>query len=93
MNNDINIGFIGLGNVGSKLANSILISNYNLFVYDLDIKKSQDLIRKGAQLCSSIKDLSSKSNIIITCLPTPKAVSDAVEGSEGFINYIHNNHL
>ena len=93
MSNDINIGFIGLGNVGSKLANSILISNYNLFVYDLDIKKSQDLIKKGAYLCSSIKELSNKSSIIITCLPSIKAVSDVVEGPEGFIKHINNNHL
>ena len=58
MINEINIGFIELENVGSKLAKSILISNYNLFVYDLDIKKSQNLIKKGAHLCSSIKKLS-----------------------------------
>ena len=34
--NDSNIGFIGLGNVGSKLANSILIGGYNLFIHDLN---------------------------------------------------------
>ena len=35
---DKNIGFIGLGNVGSKLANSILLGGYNLFIYDMNGK-------------------------------------------------------
>ena len=43
MTHDTSIGFIGLGNVGSKLANSILISSYKLFVYDLDYNKSAKL--------------------------------------------------
>ena len=33
---DKNIGFIGLGNLGSKLANSIILADYNLYVYDLE---------------------------------------------------------
>ena len=33
---DKNIGFIGLGNVGAKLANSILVGGYNLFINDLN---------------------------------------------------------
>ena len=45
---DKNIGFIGLGNVGSKLANSILQANYNLFIHDLDQNPSTELIKKGA---------------------------------------------
>ena len=35
---DHNIGFIGLGNVGSKLASNILQAGYNLFIYDIDEK-------------------------------------------------------
>ena len=37
--NDFTIGFVGLGNVGSKVANNIIINGYKLFVYDLDEKK------------------------------------------------------
>ena len=38
------IGFIGLGNVGEKVANNILQSKYNLFIFDKDIKKGKKLI-------------------------------------------------
>ena len=43
---DKNIGFIGLGNVGSKLANSILLGGYNLFIYDIDFEKRSKIIKK-----------------------------------------------
>ena len=49
---DTNVGFIGLGNVGSKLANSILISEYNLFIYDLEKKKGdkQALFKETSEI-------------------------------------------
>ena len=47
--NKINVGFIGLGNIGSKIANNILKGNFQLFVNDLDRNKSKNLIEKGAK--------------------------------------------
>ena len=76
---DNHIGFIGLGNVGSKLANSVLEANYNLHVYDIDKKSSNDLVKKGAIWENSIKDIVNNSSLIITCLPSPQAVIDVVE--------------
>ena len=55
---DTNIGFVGLGNVGSKIANNIISNGYKLFVYDLDEKKSKILVSKGAIFCKSIEDVS-----------------------------------
>ena len=43
--NDKNIGFIGLGNVGSKLANNILIAGYNIYLYDLKKNKAKRLLK------------------------------------------------
>ncbi|MFT5373177.1 MAG: 3-hydroxyisobutyrate dehydrogenase, partial [Lysobacterales bacterium] len=42
------IGFIGLGNVGAKLAGSILRNGFDLSVLDLDKNAAQDLLNKGA---------------------------------------------
>ena len=55
--NDSSIGFVGLGNVGSKVANNIISSGYKLFIYDLDEKKSKSLVSKGAIFCKSIEEL------------------------------------
>ena len=91
--NDHNIGFIGLGNVGSKLANSILLASYNLFIYDIDKNRSYELVKKGAIWNNSIKEILDNTSLIITCLPSPKAVSDVVENNSGMIEYINNKHL
>ena len=79
---DKNIGFIGLGNVGSKLANSILLGGYNLFIYDIDLIKGQKLLKNGAKWSKNIKDLCSNCSIIITCLPSPKSVVNVIENKE-----------
>lgn len=90
---DHNIGFIGLGNVGSKLANSIIQADYNLFIYDKDKNTSNELVKKGAIWKNSVKDIIDNTSLIITCLPSPQAVSDVVENKSGMIEYINNSHL
>ena len=37
---DKNIGFIGLGNVGKKIANNLIKNGYNLYINDLNQKSS-----------------------------------------------------
>ncbi len=90
---DHNIGFIGLGNVGSKLANNILYAGYNLFIYDLDENTSNELVNKGAIWKNSVKDIIDNTSLIITCLPSPQAVTEVVEGESGMIDYINKKHL
>ena len=87
--NIINVGFIGLGNVGSKLASNIMKGNFQLFVNDLDKKKSTKLIEEGAKRCDSLEDLSLKSTIIVTCLPSPKAVNEVLTNLLPFLNNKH----
>ena len=90
---DQNIGFIGLGNVGSKLANSILFGNYNLFVYDLDKAKVINLVNKGAKFSSSISELLKTCSVFITCLPSPTTTKDIMESKDGVLDNINNRHL
>ena len=87
------IGFIGLGNLGRNLANSILFGGYKLFVHDLKIKNADKLLKLGAQWCPDIKTLIKESSIIITCLPNAKVISKVFEKSNGILKYINNNHL
>ena len=90
---DKNIGFIGLGNLGKNLANSVLLANYNIFIHDLNKKNAKKLIKKGAVWCEDIKCLTSKSTLIINCLPNTKAISDVFESSNGLLNFINSKHL
>ena len=51
------IGFIGLGNVGGKLANSLLRNKFELTVRDLDESLTKDYKNKGAKIANSPKEL------------------------------------
>ena len=88
--NDSNIGFIGLGNVGSKVANNIIKNGYNLYVHDLDENTSQSLVSKGAIFCKSIDELISNVSVFITCLPSPQSVMNVITKC---LPHIKNKHL
>ena len=76
--NDTTVGFVGLGNVGSKVANNIINNGYKLYIHDLDEIKSQSLVSKGAIFCKSIEELVPKVSVLITCLPSPKSVKEVL---------------
>ena len=79
------IGFIGLGNVGSKIAKNLINNGFKLTVLDLNETLSTSFEDIGAKWASSPKELAINSEMIITCLPSPKACSDVMEGEEGII--------
>ena len=60
------IGFIGLGNVGGKLAGSLLRNKFDLTVIDKDKKLTKDFENRGAKIANSGKDLAKKVDLIIT---------------------------
>ena len=85
------IGFIGLGNVGGKLASSLLRNKFELTVRDLDEDLTKNFQNKGAKIANSPKELAQQVDLIITCLPSPKICAEVMEGNEGVITGISKN--
>lgn len=79
------IGFIGLGNVGGKLAGSILRNGFDLTVRDLDQQLAQPFLEKGATWAESPADMAEACELVFTCLPSPAACSAVMEGTDGLI--------
>jgi 3-hydroxyisobutyrate dehydrogenase len=79
------IGFIGLGNVGGKLAGSILRNGYELSVRDLNEGLVQSFVDRGASRANSPKELAQTCDVIITCLPSPAACSQVMEAHDGIL--------
>lgn len=79
------IGFIGLGNVGGKLAGSILRNGHDLTVRDLDRGLAQPFLDKGAQWADSPAQMARACDYIITCLPSPAACAEVMEGPGGLL--------
>ena len=87
------IGFIGLGNVGSKLAGSLLRNKFDLTVRDLDHNLTKDFYDLGAKVASSAKELTEQVDLIITCLPSPKICAEVMEGEDGILNGLSENKI
>ena len=80
------IGFIGLGNVGGKLAGSLLRNKFDLTVRDLDKNLTNEFKTKSAKVANSPKELAEEVDLIITCLPSPKTCAEVMEAKDGVIN-------
>jgi len=87
------IGFIGLGNVGGKLASSLLRNNFDLTVRDLDERLTKPLKDLGAKVAKSPKELAEQTDLIITSLPSPEVSAEVMEGSDGIINGLSENKI
>ena len=79
------IGFIGLGNAGGKLAGSLLRNGYDLTVRDLNEEFVSDFVSRGAKSAHSPKEMAELCDVIITCLPSPKACSQVMEADDGVL--------
>ena len=79
----IKVGFIGLGNVGGKLAGSLLRNGVDLTVRDLDRQVAQKFLDEGAHWGESPEQMAQDVDILITCLPSPAASAAVMEGDDG----------
>lgn len=82
------IGFIGLGNVGGKLAGSLHRNKFDLTVHDLDGAITDQFKSKGVKIAKSTGDLVKDVDVVITCLPSPKICADVMLGENGILKNI-----
>jgi 3-hydroxyisobutyrate dehydrogenase len=87
------IGFIGLGNVGGKLAGSLLRNKFDLTVRDLDKDLTNNFRGLGAKIANSAKELAEQVDLIITCLPSPQICVEVMEGENGVLEGISKNKI
>jgi 3-hydroxyisobutyrate dehydrogenase len=79
------IGFIGLGNVGGKLAGSLLRNGKDVMVRDLNDALVATFVEKGAKAAASPKAMAEACDITITCLPSPAASAAVLEAEDGVL--------
>ena len=87
------VGFIGLGNVGGKLAKSLLRNKFDLTVRDLDKDLTESFSDLGAKVAYSAKELAEQVDLIITCLPSPQICAEVMEGNEGILDGLSENKI
>lgn len=79
------VGFIGLGNVGGKLAGSLIRNKLDVMVRDLDRDIAQPFLDQGATWGASPKEMMEACDLVITCLPSPAASAAVMEAEDGLL--------
>lgn len=67
----MNIGFIGLGNMGSGMVKNLLAKSFSVVGFDVDNDKLVELEGLGLQKATSVADIAKSSEVVILCLPNP----------------------
>jgi len=81
------IGFIGVGLMGLPMAKNLLKAGYKLKAFNRSQDKAERLKEFGAEISTSIKEVVTNSDVVITML-TDDAAVEKVMGSDEFISNI-----
>ena len=79
------VGFIGLGNMGSAMAASLLKAGHEVTVYNRTPEKTKALVEQGARKAATVAD-ACKSDAVITMLADDNAVEYVVFGEGGILS-------
>ena len=79
------LGFIGLGNVGGKLAGSLIRNQFEVTVRDLNPEITAPFLEAGAHWGVSPKAMMEACDLVITCLPSPAASAAVMEAEDGLL--------
>jgi 3-hydroxyisobutyrate dehydrogenase-like beta-hydroxyacid dehydrogenase len=79
----VKLGFIGLGNMGSRIAQRLLDHGYHLSVYDLDLTKARPMAGQGGGIAKNIVDLARTVDVVLSCLTNDEVVQSVYGGLEG----------
>jgi 3-hydroxyisobutyrate dehydrogenase-like beta-hydroxyacid dehydrogenase len=83
--NQVKLGFIGLGNMGSRIAQRLLDHGYQLEVYDRDPVRGEAIAARGATVAKSIFELARAADVVLSCLTNDEAVRSVYTSAEGVI--------
>ena len=80
---NVKLGFIGLGNMGSRIAQRLLANGYRVFVYDRNIAKADAIAARGGLVAKTILELAGNADVILSCLSNDAAAESVFAGPAG----------
>jgi 3-hydroxyisobutyrate dehydrogenase len=79
------LGFIGLGIMGSRMAARLIAAGHTLVVHDVNEAAVAEIVAKGASAAKSAADVASRSDVVLLSLPKPDVVEAVLTGADGVI--------
>src|SRR5262245_8884251 len=80
----MNVGFIGLGRMGTGMAANLLRAGHQVTVYNRTPSRARPLVEQGARAADRVRDVCG-GEAVITMLADDAAVGDVVFGHDGVI--------
>ena len=81
----MDLGFIGLGQMGFHMARRLIEAGHRLLVLDARPQAVERLTALGARQCASPRDMAHEVDTILASLPTPDVVLEVAAGKNGVI--------
>jgi 3-hydroxyisobutyrate dehydrogenase len=81
--NRVKLGFIGLGNMGSRIAQRLLDHGYQLALYDRDITLAETIAAHGGIVAKNLPELAGTADVILSCLTNDAAVLSVYTAADG----------
>src|SRR6202051_1313433 len=81
--NQVKLGFVGLGNMGSRIAQRVCEHGYQRRIYDLYSSKAESIAAHGGIVARNILELARTADVLLSCLTNDEAVRSVYTGSEG----------
>ncbi len=78
-------GFVGLGNLGAKLAGSLVKEGFDLSITDINPELGAELVRRGATWAKDAQAVAEQVDAVITCLPSPIVSMKVLSGERGVL--------
>jgi 3-hydroxyisobutyrate dehydrogenase-like beta-hydroxyacid dehydrogenase len=81
----VEIGFIGLGNMGFPMACRLIGANHDVIAFDARSAAVERVVALGARAASSPKEVADQADTVLASLPSPTASLQVATGPEGVI--------
>ncbi|VVC42540.1 3-hydroxyisobutyrate dehydrogenase-related,3-hydroxyisobutyrate dehydrogenase, NAD-binding domain,6- [Cinara cedri] len=82
---EMTFGFIGLGNMGSRIVKNLMSSGHSVVLWNRSKEKCKQFEDLGAICALTPSDVVSRSDIIFSCVSNPKVAKDLVLGNGGIL--------
>jgi 3-hydroxyisobutyrate dehydrogenase-like beta-hydroxyacid dehydrogenase len=79
----VTLGFIGLGNMGSRIAQRLLDHGYPLVAYDRNMAKAEAVVAERGFAAKNIPELVRTADVVLSCLTNDEAVQSVYAGPAG----------
>jgi 3-hydroxyisobutyrate dehydrogenase len=87
-NENTRLGFIGIGNMGSRMAKRLLDHGYQLTAYNRSREAAEVLVKYGATVADSIAELAAEADVVLSSLPNDEAVKSVYTDEKGVFAHL-----